>query len=62
METTKKTLVKVVITFSDGSSSSLEGEAAKAWDENVNSCILTAFLHGQTMKEHPWKVEKPIES
>jgi hypothetical protein len=48
-------LVKVEMTFDDGSSQVLEGEDAEKWLRDVNGCISNAYVHGIRMNEHPWK-------
>lgn len=50
-----KLLVKVELTFSDGSKRVLEGEDALIWDEAAASTSVNAWVHGQEFPKLSWK-------
>lgn len=54
----KSLLVKVELTYSDGSKRWLEDEAALDWERSANTQAVMSFAHGLESKPLPWK-EKP---
>jgi hypothetical protein len=58
-------VVKVQLTFSDGTVRTLEGEAASEWGVVVAGQGVMAFIHGMPCEEFAWvdtKNEKSEES
>lgn len=54
-------LVRVELTYSDGSTSYLEGDAADDWNRSTQSVAFVAGVHGCQGKALPWqrRGEKP---
>lgn len=58
----EKRLASVVLTWSDGSSQELHGEAAEAWLERCNNALaLNQIRGGYTLPNDPWKHHVPKE-
>ena len=50
-------LVRVALTYSDGSVSSLEGDAADDWNRSMQGASFMAGIHGYQGKKLPWHRE-----
>jgi len=58
----EKTLVKVTFEYEDGSKTWVEGKDAGEWNEQVNSALLIAQVHGCSVKigDLAWKNSPPV--
>lgn len=54
-----KILVKVELTYHDGSKSVLDGEAADDWDSAAASTSVMSSIHGVSFPALPWKKIDP---
>lgn len=61
MPAATKKLVRVELTYEDGSRAALEGEAAQEWERGASACIQTAWTRGVRMPELPWQVTPATE-
>lgn len=59
MRVDKKTIVRVELTYADGSRFALRDDAARTWEKSSNACVLSAYAHGVKMQKLDWEQVPP---